>query len=62
MTDIEQRAHDFAIAAVKSFQITSNEKRLKQNNNPQFNVNELIDTYLNAYNLMKDKLNKKAIS
>lgn len=58
MTDIEQRAHDFAIAAVNAYQITENTKSLRKETNPVFDEGNLIDVYKKAYFDMEAELSE----
>ncbi len=59
MTDIEQRAHDFAIAAVNAYQAVENTKHSVNESNPRYEVRELLDIYLEAYNYLEVELSEK---
>ena len=56
MTDIEKRAHDFAIAIVESFNKAKTDWNLELNLKPDFSIDELADAYFKAYTIMKEKL------
>ena len=61
MTDIEKRAHDFAIAVVASFNKAKTEWNLNMNLKPDFSIDELSDAYLKAYTIMEEKLSSGGI-
>ena len=58
MTDIEQRAHDFAIAAVNAYQMTENARKLRGDSALTFKEDKLIDVYKKAYFNMEAELSE----
>ena len=59
MNDIEKCAHDFAIAAVNAYQAVQNTKDRIQDRTPKYDVNELLDVYLKAFNALEVELCEK---
>lgn len=59
MTDIEQRAHDFAIAAVNAYQVVENTKHSVNGSKPHYEVRELLGIYLEAYDYLEVELSEK---
>ena len=59
MSENEKRAHDFAIAAVNAYQSADNEKRIKNNNSPHYDLSSLINVYCEAFAAMDAELCKK---
>ncbi len=56
MSDIEKRAHDFAIAAVSAYQDVENQKNTLNERKAQYELHTLLDVYLEAYNALEVEL------
>ena len=59
MMDKETRAHDFAIAAVKSYQDAKTDWSIFCESKPKFDINELAEVYLDAYEQMCEKMDEE---
>ena len=56
MSDIEKRAHDFAIAAVSAYQSVENQANSMNERKSKYELNALLDIYLEAYNALEVEL------
>lgn len=56
MNDNEKRAHDFAIAAVSAYQDVENQKSSLDERKAKYELNKLLDIYLEAYNALEVEL------
>ncbi len=56
MNDIEQKAHDFALTVVSSYQQAQTHWSLENREMPCFEINKLIDIYFDTYEQMKEEL------
>lgn len=56
---ITQMAHDFALAAVNCYQSAENSQAAYQNRKPQYELDELIKTYLEALDRMEEELDER---